>query len=140
MASLVILIFLTPPWHSSSSVQSSFFSTGCGFLFTIDCEYMIGVALLPLVTTPVGVLGVVGVPPEAVLKKSVERGVGVLLRRLAFRERDLRGVLLRRLALRERREKKLSSALLVLVGIDATGVVGSSGIAFSSSLFLVLRT
>lgn len=50
MTSLVILIFLTHPKHKFSSVHSSFFSIGGGFLLTVDCdcENMIGVVDLRL--------------------------------------------------------------------------------------------
>lgn len=48
MTSLVILIFLTHPEYKFSSVHSSFFSIGGGFLLTVDCENMIGVVDLRL--------------------------------------------------------------------------------------------
>lgn len=38
ITSLVILIFLLHPWHSSSRVHSSFLSIGCGFFGTVDWE------------------------------------------------------------------------------------------------------
>jgi len=47
--SLLILMFLTPPWQSSSNVHSSFFSTAGGFFGGVDCENTIGVVLLRLI-------------------------------------------------------------------------------------------
>lgn len=52
MMSLVILMFLTPPWHSSSNVHSSFFSTAGGFFGCVDWEKTIGVVLLLLTLLP----------------------------------------------------------------------------------------
>jgi hypothetical protein len=48
ITSLVIMIFLTHPSDSSSSVHLSFFSTGGGFRRAVDCENMIGVVDLRL--------------------------------------------------------------------------------------------
>lgn len=67
MASLVILIFLTHPRHSSSRVHSIFFSTGGGFTRATDCEKNMGVLHLRLATLEKGpsggVEGVVGLFP-----------------------------------------------------------------------------
>lgn len=53
MMSLVILMFLTPPWQSSSNVHSSFFSTAGGFFGCVDWEKTIGVVLLLLTLFPI---------------------------------------------------------------------------------------
>lgn len=50
MTSLVILSFLTHPKYKFSSVHSSFFSIGIGFFLTVDCENMIGVVDLLLLS------------------------------------------------------------------------------------------
>lgn len=45
ITSLVILIFLSHPWHNSSRVHASFLSIGLGFFLAVvvDCENIIGV-------------------------------------------------------------------------------------------------
>lgn len=91
----------------------------------------------------VGVAGPLLLLVDVVLDRK-SAGVGVVLLRLAFRERDfLRagvGVWLLRLDDREKREKKLSSTGLAWEGGVSGVVVGSSeNLLVSSSLFLVLR-
>lgn len=143
ITSLVILIFLTHPRHNSSSVHSSFFSIGWGFVRAMDCEYIIGVVLLLRVPTldkegfSLGVLGLLvliglEIPVEAFgIEPYKSAGVwGMLLQLFGFCNGDV----------------GLETPSSLLWNWNETfrvlGVFGwllNVGIAYSS-LFLLLRT